>query len=534
MEIHLSSFELEINETILERGQKYFKKGKVVRCEEMSPGMYEAQVEGTDTYMVKFKREGDTISDIECSCPYVDGPVCKHFAAVLFYLSESRNGEDALPEAEPQKVRKPKACTASGCKVSDLHFPKEISLYRKQLTSVIHASMGRYRFIDYGKSFRVAKEGERVLNIADQFVEKGMLHDAIELYWMVAVKMISSLLVADDSVGLICSCVSYPLNRLASLSRDVTGAVRKNLCKTALKHIEKGTFSDWIWDNNLMTIAICCMETQKDFDVLLQHIDTQLIAKGNEKSGSFRIEKLQVHRYELLKAFGKTEEAARYLQNNLQNFQLRNIAIDGAVRTADFQRAYQLAEEAVVEWEKAHGRFCNHWHEKILNIALAEKNGDRVVEEARALVLSRYSDEHLQLLREYVPLAEWTDFVASLAEEAFSRSCNPLYTTLCIEENWMDRLMDYVENNVSLNNLDEFTNVLKAQYADRLIELYEKAILIDVQNQYMKNRKYYKFVCREIRKMKKLGGLRQAEALVATLKKMYPRYPAFQEELANV
>ena len=48
MQIPLNQFEQYIDETILKRGLRYFKNGQVHEPEEISPGVYEAIVEGTE------------------------------------------------------------------------------------------------------------------------------------------------------------------------------------------------------------------------------------------------------------------------------------------------------------------------------------------------------------------------------------------------------------------------------------------------------------------------------------------------------
>lgn len=53
MQIPLTQFEQYIDETILKRGLQYFKKGHVHEPEEISPGVYEAIVEGSEDYTVQ-------------------------------------------------------------------------------------------------------------------------------------------------------------------------------------------------------------------------------------------------------------------------------------------------------------------------------------------------------------------------------------------------------------------------------------------------------------------------------------------------
>ncbi len=87
MKIPINQFEQYINETILARGLSYFKNGYVNEPEEITNGLYEAVVEGTENYTVQLTLEKGAVSEYMCTCPYDHGPVCKHIAAVLFHIS---------------------------------------------------------------------------------------------------------------------------------------------------------------------------------------------------------------------------------------------------------------------------------------------------------------------------------------------------------------------------------------------------------------------------------------------------------------
>ena len=99
MEIPLSHFEEYIDEPILKRGLSYFKrglsyfkKGFVHEPEEIRPGDYEAVVEVSEEYTVKLSIRNRAITEHSCDCPYDMGPVCKHVAAVIFYLEQEELG----------------------------------------------------------------------------------------------------------------------------------------------------------------------------------------------------------------------------------------------------------------------------------------------------------------------------------------------------------------------------------------------------------------------------------------------------------
>lgn len=98
MKIPLNQFEQHISEAILKRGLSYYENGYVVELEEITDGVYEAIVSGSEDYTVELEINEGTIRECTCSCPYDMGPVCKHIVAVLFYLQQDvLQLEEALP-----------------------------------------------------------------------------------------------------------------------------------------------------------------------------------------------------------------------------------------------------------------------------------------------------------------------------------------------------------------------------------------------------------------------------------------------------
>lgn len=86
MNIPLNHFEQLLDETILKRGLDYFKKGLVDEPEELTPGCYEANVQGSELYRVSVTIQNETVTEYSCSCLYDLGPVCKHVVSLLFAL----------------------------------------------------------------------------------------------------------------------------------------------------------------------------------------------------------------------------------------------------------------------------------------------------------------------------------------------------------------------------------------------------------------------------------------------------------------
>ena len=93
MQIPLDQFEQIIDEKILQRGLAYFQDGQVREIEEVSPGVYETVVEGSEDYNVQLTIENNVVTQYRCNCPYDMGPnICVAYSSVtkcvtLFFVT---------------------------------------------------------------------------------------------------------------------------------------------------------------------------------------------------------------------------------------------------------------------------------------------------------------------------------------------------------------------------------------------------------------------------------------------------------------
>jgi uncharacterized Zn finger protein len=193
MQIPLNQFEQYIDETILKRGLQYFKKGHVHEPEEISPGVYEAIVEGTEDYTVRLTIKNGIITEHVCDCPYDFGPVCKHVAAVIFYLVQDelelnnktkrvKTNQTSKPAKRKtvdeqvdellekvthdelkQFVREQASQNASFRNLFLSSFVQHNSneskeLYVKQVKAILKAASDRHRFIDWSARGLLAKQ----------------------------------------------------------------------------------------------------------------------------------------------------------------------------------------------------------------------------------------------------------------------------------------------------------------------------------------------------------------------------------------
>ncbi|TVY08626.1 SWIM zinc finger family protein [Paenibacillus cremeus] len=99
------------NEVTLNRGYNYFKQQYVTRMVRTEDRVIEAEVTGSDEYLVKLKL--DKVSSSSCTCPVQD--CCKHMAAVLMELAD-RHGYPASQLVNAKHHLKRAAETAASSK----------------------------------------------------------------------------------------------------------------------------------------------------------------------------------------------------------------------------------------------------------------------------------------------------------------------------------------------------------------------------------------------------------------------------------
>jgi len=85
---------------IIERGEDYFKSGKVRNLRKINDDTYEAEVAGSETYKVTVKMNGRYCYKSECTCPfntvdpgYINPKLCKHIYATNKEIYELENKE---------------------------------------------------------------------------------------------------------------------------------------------------------------------------------------------------------------------------------------------------------------------------------------------------------------------------------------------------------------------------------------------------------------------------------------------------------
>jgi hypothetical protein len=565
MQIPLSHFEQYINETILDRGLKYFKNGHVTSVEELSPGEFEAEVEGTEEYEVRLKIQNDNVKEYSCTCPYDYGSVCKHIAAVLYYLQKEDSGSMQSGKGE-QRIRKPAAKRKTVSEQVDemlgslshddlKSFIKEQCIadpafrrsflsgflyktttespekYREQVKNILRSAKGRDRFINWSRTGMVGKAVNAMLGIAMRHVDSGNYMSAIHICFPVAEEMVKALDFADDSDGDIGGKIETAFDILAAISTsEIPEEIRIILLDQLLKHYKKNIFSGWDWQTCLLDIAVQLVKTEKEAGIILSLLHTHVHSE-------YESEQMTKLEYELIKKMKGEKEAGKFIEQNLDNTDLRRKAIEEAIKNKNFDKAKSLAQDGIKNDSEDKPGLAKEWYDWLLRISVKQQDREKIIEYARYLFIDgfRHDQDYYAILKQYTETSEWTGFVEGLIAEIRRKdhwSNIDMIGKIYIEEHWWKRLLELVSGTRHLPYIQHYEQYLSDKYPLELAELYEKGIIEYLKK--MTGRDRYKEACRYMRRMIKLGAGKRMNNLVANLRKEYPLRKALMDELNKI
>jgi len=575
MKIPLTEFELHIDETILNRGLQYYKKGLVNEPEEIAPGEYEAIVEGTEPYTVQLIIKNKVITEHVCSCPYDMGPVCKHVVAVVFHLlqneldlkvkskTKTSAGKKDGTEMETKKKKTiaeqvdemlekvshsdlkiyVKEQCAKDRSFRQLFFanfaylviPDSKELYAKQIQAVLKAAAGRHGYIEYSESRAVSGAVYSMVERAERFVESANYQTAMYIACATIEEMGQALEYVDDSNGDFSGCADSAVEVLDSIAENsLPEDIRNELLNYCLKSFKSGIFKNYDWHFSMLSISTLLVKIPDEIKLLHELID-RVKPSGNDWDWAY--DKARKIKLELIRNTEDEGKVNTYLEQNIDNGDFRKELIEEAISNKDYQKAISIAEDGIVHDDKNKPGLADDWRNYLLKVYTIINDTANIIKLASHLFIHsrRESGSYYGLLKKHVKKDEWTDYVNQLVQSITSRDRRVDYSSIAQiyiwEESW-DRLFQVVKKNVSLPWLDTYSQYLSNDYSNEISDMYQNALL-DYMAKNM-GRDHYQTVCRYLRKMIKMGARDKANIVIQQLKTLYPKRKALMEELQKV
>jgi len=566
MQIPLNQFELYIDETILKRGLQYFKNGHVHEPIEISLGIYEAIVEGSQDYTVQLTLKNGVITEYICDCPYDFGPVCKHVAAVIFYLQQdelelnkktkktkagrtpkaakrktiAQQVDELLEKATHEELKQfIKENTTQNIPFRNLFLSsfaqhnsdESKELYTKQVKSILKMASDKHGFIDWSASRLVSNTVYNLLESAQKQIENQNFKSAFYICTAVMEQMAKALQYADDSYGNIGDCVDAAYEMLHTIALEqTTEEIRKLIIEYCFTAFDKQIYSDWDWHIGVLRLASLLLKTEDETERIFDQIE-------KAQRSDYEREEAQSIKYEILLKTKGENAAEKYLEQNITNSNLRREAIKKSLEKKNYEKAISIAKDGINYDKKDKPGLVIEWYDWLLKIAQAQNNTDKIIEYARFLFINnfRHEQDYYEILKQHVKPEKWVAFLEDVIQDITAKKRwldTGLIADIFIKEEWWDRLLELVKKSPNLYTIDHYEKYLSKKYPNEIVELYADGI-----TGYLKNsvgRKHYQNACRYIRKIIKLGARDKANEIISYLRTEYPKRKALMDELNKV
>jgi hypothetical protein len=240
--------------------------------------------------------------------------------------------------------------------------------YREQVKNILRSAKGRDRFINWSRTGMVGKAVNAMLDIAMRHVDSGNYMSAWHICFPVAEEMVKALDFADDSDGDIGGNIETAFGILSAISTsEIPEEIRVYLLDQLLKHYKKNIFSGWDWQTCLLDIAVQLVKTEKEAGIILSLLHTHVHSE-------YESEQMTKLEYELIRKMKGEADAEKFVEQNLDNADLRKKAIERALKDKNFEKATSLAHDGIKKDADEKPGLAKEWYDWLLRIAIAEND----------------------------------------------------------------------------------------------------------------------------------------------------------------
>ncbi len=578
MSFPLHQFESYLPKDICRKGHEYFEEDAVDNLTQ-DGDMWEADVYGSDEYVVQITMDGNSVEGWECDCPYDYGPVCKHVAAVLYAIRQDmplivpvkkKEGTKAtqLDVNVPTKSAKAKSTGDPLYEIISKMPESEMRLalqflagrqndvrayllakysgyldvtsqmhYRDLVAAIVRTYKGRDGFIEYHDANRMGGQLIKLVEETDLTSPFPCLYTCEA----VIVQLTKAIQHADDSSGIMGDALMLAFDKLNALAKapNTPAPVLQHLFDFAFKESQDKKHQGWDWPEDLIELAGSAIQHAEQVAQLFQALDKSIDDAGKEEYGEYRAERLELLKMKLIEKWRSPAEAEVYLNARLHYSGFREQALEKALKEKRYADALKLAEEGIRKNKKT--GLVERWQEWLIKIS--EATGDTATK-ATTLEEMYLERGNMNYYRQLKTLLSPADFEIKIAQfirhfqartKDFDRNSaffNSKTAEIYETENRLDDLLAEISKSPSLYLLERYYALLAKRYPAAYLELYDKAVRKEMDQ--VSNRDGYQACCEVLKSMVKLGGTEQVRQIMEDWRRQYPRRKAMAEELAKV
>ncbi len=300
-----------------------------------------------------------------------------------------------------------------------------------------------------------------------------------------------------------------------------------NYCKTELEQEKYNVSSTKDNFNNLM--AVLASEVNPD-----DFINSQLnqIKNIGDKS-SYEAKQIFNRLIDFYHANNQNDKADAIIEENLQIDDFRTKVIEKRIANAQYSEAKKFIQERIKDsndWSNS------HWKELLLTVAQKENDVTAIRKISFEFLEKRFDERHFSIYKKTFSGEEWSP----VFEKLFSSYNKPTnrwdngFTSNVAEllktEKLTERLLEYLENRGSIQDIDHYYTNLSSTFPERTLILFQNKL-----NKYLENnlgRNHYEYANTILKKMRKIeGGSKVVTQMIQNYRVIYKKRHAMMEIL---
>lgn len=562
MSATFENFEKRFTATNLKNGLSYWKKDKFELVDD-SPTVLEAIVYGENEYRTLLKCNGDTVIDVNCTCPNHRTLFCKH-VAVLYYekFKAIFNFKKSKTRASKKTALKTKALDSNENTLNNLSieqlrtivsfsmkFNKEIKdyvesiashkspsklelykLYSSSLKKLIKTNT-KHHYITISATNKIGKQALNYLDQAELYFENKATENGIYICKAILEVLLNNIfLAAIDSVSDYTTAIDRAIDEVSSVIEETStpSKLRKHIFTFLFNLLQKEYVLFSSYEVTLLKLTAKASSSISEKEKLVAFLEENI-------KRTYKVQEYYLVFNTLIEKYDGKEAAKTYLVNNSAIPLFREKIYQQLIENKKYQEAKTLIEEGVKVNEDDYNTLIN-WYKKLLFIAEETNDAEGVITNS-AIVFLNINDpvkslKYYTIHKEQFTDEDWKKQLPLLLSKIKNK--NKLEEIYLIEG-----LMDEFLKSVSEDNNTYHWRIdllpFKDKHLDKLLPQYEDQILktfntnINTFLEYNKGKSYYKEVCETIIKLKKRDV--EVSEIIKGIKESYARRPSLMHFL---
>ncbi|MEG0386306.1 MAG: SWIM zinc finger family protein [Solibacillus sp.] len=545
--MNINNFEKHFNKTILKRGVDYYADGHVEDLMQINEHNWQAEVYGSSLYVVDLRiLTNGNISYIDCDCPYEDD--CKHIVAALYEVRAQWQAASTSTISEKNETLQQMLQTktkeqlihlilnvgqnhpAFTHELKMLFTTPEDSLKAAEKLIAYHINIAEKHgggFIPWNQVSNALVGIETVQERIGEHIEKGEYFTVVELSILCLQQALEAMLNSQDS-GEFGNSIEESLAFIEQAIWEGVDIWNAEQYETVFELVSKEALNpelaDWTeWYTSLLQ---SCIPLCKDDAIEKKYMSllNSLFIDGDKWSAKYTNERLDELQFQLISSKYSKEDVAAFLEQNIENPNMREQVIISAMELKDYTKVVQLSLEGQQQDQDLPG-LVDKWR----CFAFKAHKKLNQTEEMRELAVQLLLSGDYNYYGEFKLLhsdQQWPQTLEQLLNQ-LQKASSPLYAKIIVQEQLPARILAYCKEQPV--RVERYYSHINEHYYEEVCALFIDTINTNAKD--VSDRKGYQEVCHSIKIMRAAGYIFEASQLITDLLQTYPKRRAFVDEL---